>query len=57
MQNSDAAKTADKISDVFGINSTPTVIVTGPKGSYMLTVDQTSTKYFDVLNQAIAAAK
>lgn len=54
--NNDAAKKADALSNAYGINATPAVIVNGPKASYLLTIDQNSDNYFKVLNQVITIA-
>ena len=54
--NNKAAKNADAISDVYGINATPTVIVNGPTGSYLLTISQNNSDFFNVLNKVIQTA-
>lgn len=54
--NNKAAQTADDISDVYGINATPSIIVNGPAASYLLTIDQNDADYFKVLNSVVQAA-
>lgn len=51
--NNLAAKKADDLSDIYGINETPSVVVNGVNASYLITADLNDNDYFKVLDQLI----
>lgn len=54
--NNKQADIADELSDIYGINETPTIIVNGPTTSYLITADQNQADFFNILDQVIKNA-
>lgn len=55
-KNNVRAEKSDQISDIYGVNHTPTLIVNGPQTSYVITSNQNDNDFFQVLNHVLELA-